>query len=72
MTATKDNDWTCRQCGNKNWYKRGYCIGGNNKCLTPRDSNWVPGDWYCACGNHNLKKKIQLQQRQLPAYKGPR
>ena len=62
MTATKDNDWTCRQCGNKNWYKRGYCIGGNNKCLTPRDSNWAPGDWYCACGNHNLKKRTSCNR----------
>ena len=56
-TATKENDWTCRQCGNKNWYKRCYCIGGNNKCLTPRDRNWTPGDWYCECGNHNLSRR---------------
>jgi hypothetical protein len=57
LTASKDNDWTCLQCGNVNWYKRGYCIGGNGQCLPPQNRTWAPGDWYCECGNHNLSRR---------------
>jgi hypothetical protein len=56
-TAQKRNDWTCPRCGNVNWFRRGYCIGGNNECLTPREPSWMPGDWFCECGNHNLKRR---------------
>ena len=56
-TAQKHNDWTCPTCGNVNWFRRGYCIGGNNECLTPREPSWMPGDWFCECGNHNLRHR---------------
>jgi hypothetical protein len=56
-TAVKGNDWTCRVCGNVNWFRRGYCIAGRGQCLAPRNDSWLPGDWYCARGNRNLSRR---------------
>ena len=56
-TAQLNNDWTCPTCGNVNWFRRGYCIGGRGQCLRPREATWLPGDWFCSCGNHNLARR---------------
>ena len=56
-TAQLNNDWTCPTCGNVNWFRRGYCIGGRGQCKTPREATWLPGDWFCSCGNHNLARR---------------
>jgi hypothetical protein len=56
-TAQMNNDWTCPTCGNVNWFRRGYCIGGRGQCLRPREATWLPGDWFCSCGNHNLARR---------------
>jgi hypothetical protein len=56
-TAQMDNDWTCPTCGNVNWFRRGYCFGGHGLCSTPREPSWMPGDWFCECGNHNLARR---------------
>jgi hypothetical protein len=61
--ATINNDWTCPTCGNVNWFRRGHCIGGRNQCRTPRETGWVPGDWFCNCGNHNLAAETSATDR---------
>ena len=70
--AQMDNDWTCRTCGNVNWFRRGYCIGGRGQCSTPREATWLPGDWFCTCGNHNLahRKVCNRSNCSLPRSKG--
>ena len=70
--AQMDNDWTCPTCGNVNWFRRGYCIGGRGQCSTPREATWLPGDWFCTCGNHNLarRKVCNRSNCSLPRSKG--
>jgi hypothetical protein len=70
--AQMDNDWTCPTCGNVNWFRRGYCIGGRGQCSTPREATWLPGDWFCTCGNHNLAHRNVCNRSNcsLPRSKG--
>ena len=70
--AQMDNDWTCPTCGNVNWFRRGYCIGGRGQCSTPREATWLPGDWFCTCGNHNLARRKVCNRSNcgLPRSKG--
>ena len=48
-------DWRCRVCNNHNWRWRGFCNGNGGRCKEPRDLGFGPQDWYCRCGNWNLK-----------------
>ena len=59
VAALLPGDWICRKCGNHNFNKRGYCNGkpGGKPCQNPRDANYMPGDWYCKCGNFNYASK---------------
>ena len=72
MTAHMNNDWTCQTCGNVNWFRRGYCIGGQGRCSRPREATWMPGDWFCTCGNHNLKHRTRCNRSRcsLPRARG--
>ena len=60
----KPRDWICRKCGNLNWQFRGFCNGMSltAACLEPRDCTFEPGDWYCICGNFNLRHRVRCNR----------
>ncbi|KAH7441061.1 hypothetical protein KP509_03G023500 [Ceratopteris richardii] len=63
--GSREGDWRCDGCGNKNYAFRSFC----NRCKQPRllvdsktpsDSKWLPriGDWICAgCSNNNYASR---------------
>ena len=68
----KPGDWICKLCGNLNFNRRGFCAGRRGRCGQSRDSNWLPGDWYCSCGNHNMAFRTHCNRTKcgLPRERG--
>ena len=68
----KPGDWICKVCGNLNFNRRGLCAGRHGRCGQKRDSNWMPGDWYCSCGNHNMAFRTHCNRTKcgLPRERG--
>ena len=64
-------DWHCRKCGNHNQHWRGFCNGKSRTkpCREPRNANWRPGDWYCACGNFNWSTREYCNRDKCGLYR---
>ncbi|KAI6692183.1 hypothetical protein NL676_019893 [Syzygium grande] len=78
--ATRDNDWTCPNCGNVNFSFREVC--NMRKCNTPKPGSQVPksdknykqkmpeGSWKCEqCGNINYPFRTKCNKQNCGADK---